>query len=85
MKVEIQTSSETEKNSIKASASADWGKAGSGSGKFSAAIDKIQTSKQTIIEVYGNIPNQFAANASPEEVDKFLFEFPSEKPKPLFN
>jgi hypothetical protein len=75
VKLEIQTSSETEKKSVKASFDGSWGKSSSSS-KVSGLTDKITSSKQIVFQAYGNIPNEFAANSSPEEVEKFLFEFP---------
>ena len=78
VKVEIQTTSEKQKDEIRASVSAS-GTIVSGSGKFSSVIEKISKGKSINIQVYGNIPETFIDNVSAEQIDKLLLDFPKRR------
>ena len=78
VKIEIQTTSETEKEAIKTSASVKGTLGGSASASFSSITSKIKTSKKIIIDVYGNLPDgeSIMENTSAAAVDKLILEYP---------
>jgi len=76
VKMEIQTRSEEEKRAIKASAGAS-GSSMSAKASFSTIANSIKSSKSLKLSVFGDIPNQFMRETSPEEVDKLILEFVS--------
>lgn len=75
IKLEIQTISETQKKEILSSTGLS-GTFGSGQADFNSIISKIGNSKKILIDVYGDIPNDFLQDVSPQEADKLLLNFP---------
>lgn len=76
VKMEIKTTSETNKQSISASIKGSYGTA-QGKGKFSQVTNKFKDYKDIEITVMGDFPQQFLRGISPVEVDSLLLDFAS--------